>query len=904
MKKIYLFLLLSFFLQKANAQWVTIPDPNFVTFLQQNYPACMNGNQMDTQCGDIVNETVLNCSNKNISDLTGIEYFNNLESLYCNNNNLTFLAQLPNNLIELNCSFNQLTSLPSLPGNLITLGCWNNSLTSLPSLPSVLFDLYANNNQLTSLPSLPSSLAGLLCHSNLLTSLPPLPNSLWQLNCRDNFITSLPALPNSLYSLTCFNNQLTSLPTLPGTLVELHCSENQITTLPSLPNNLWMLNCGNNQLSTLPVLPNSLTELYCHVNNLSALPTLPGNLYKLDCSYNTLNNLPQLPNSLNTLWCHSINITSLPSLPPSLYSLSCNWNQLSTLPALPGTLQILSCAGNQLTSLPNFPSSLTQLYCFGNLLSNLPPLPNQMHTLYCNDNLNLSCLPLLNDNLSDLDFTNTAVQCLPNYGSVTNSNPPLSSLPLCDLFNPNGCDVYWNISGNVYKDNNANCINDTNEPNLGNLKLQLFQNNNLIQQTYSGGEGLYSFDTDTATFTYTVDTSGLPVYVTCPPSGYHTSVLTPADSMDYNMDFGMQCKPGFDVGINNITRSSGQFFPGNSAIIKIGAGDMANFYGMNCANGVSGSVIVDFAGPISFVSAATGALVPVVNGNILTYAIADFGLVNFNSDFRFIVQTDTFAQAGNPVCFTVNVTPTSGDNDISNNLLQHCFTVVNSFDPNAKEVYPQGGIISSQEWMTYTVHFQNTGTAPAQHIYILDTLDNNLDVSSFTLLSYSHEPLTQIFDKVVKFNFPNINLPDSTNDEPNSHGFVQYKVKLVQGLPVGTIISNTAYNFFDFNPPVATNTVSNIVGVTAVANFSYKIGFSVFPNPASSEVTIQFYSEKETTFSLKIYDVHGRVLLGENSVARKGVNELNADVELLRKGIYMVEIITKNDRMMKKLLVN
>jgi uncharacterized repeat protein (TIGR01451 family) len=159
----------------------------------------------------------------------------------------------------------------------------------------------------------------------------------------------------------------------------------------------------------------------------------------------------------------------------------------------------------------------------------------------------------------------------------------------------------------------------------------------------------------------------------------------------------------------------------------------------------------------------------------------------------------------------VNVTPTTGDNNVSNNSMQHCFSVVNSFDPNAKEVYPEGGIPVNQEWLTYTIHFQNTGNAPAQNIYILDTLDQNLMPETFTLLSYSHEPLIQLFGNVVKFNFPNINLPDSTYDEPNSHGFVQYKIKLTPGLPIGTIISNIAYNFFDFNPPIATNIVSNTV---------------------------------------------------------------------------------------------
>ncbi|MBL0050103.1 MAG: hypothetical protein IPP29_00590 [Bacteroidetes bacterium] len=90
MKKHLLFLLISFvflYSNKTQAQYVTIPDPNFVTWLNANgYAGCMNGNMMDTTCGAVVNATSVDCSYQNISDLTGIEYFDNLDSLKCSEN--------------------------------------------------------------------------------------------------------------------------------------------------------------------------------------------------------------------------------------------------------------------------------------------------------------------------------------------------------------------------------------------------------------------------------------------------------------------------------------------------------------------------------------------------------------------------------------------------------------------------------------------------------------------------------------------------------------------------------------------------------------------------------------------------------------------------------------------------
>ena len=156
----------------------------------------------------------------------------------------------------------------------------------------------------------------------------------------------------------------------------------------------------------------------------------------------------------------------------------------------------------------------------------------------------------------------------------------------------------------------------------------------------------------------------------------------------------------------------------------------------------------------------------------------------------------------------MSIMPTAGDYNLSNNSLTYCFPVVNALDPNAKEVYPMGNVDSGQ-WLTYTIRFQNTGNAPAQNIYIIDTLSPYIDASTFQLLAYSALNLTQIFGNVVRFNFPNINLPDSASNEPASHGYVQFKVKLKAGAPSGVQVNNTAYIYFDLNPAVVTNTVSN-----------------------------------------------------------------------------------------------
>jgi Leucine-rich repeat (LRR) protein len=184
-----------------------IEDPNFLSYLQENYPQTIVNDSLDINA-TIGIETLILINDLNLTSIDGIQYFDDLTYLDCSNNQLTSLPELPNGLTDLNCSSNQLTSLPELPNGLTDLNC--------------------SINQLTSLPELPNGLAGINCYFNQLTSLPELPESLLSLLISNNELTSLPELPESLLSLSISNNELTSLPELPNGLITLDFDDNQI----------------------------------------------------------------------------------------------------------------------------------------------------------------------------------------------------------------------------------------------------------------------------------------------------------------------------------------------------------------------------------------------------------------------------------------------------------------------------------------------------------------------------------------------------------------------------------------------------------------------------------------------------------------------------------------------------
>jgi len=311
-EKLLLFVFMFFCLQvlPTKAQWVTIPDTNFVTFLQANYQSCMNGNLMDATCSQIVNEDSLILFGLGIRDLAGVEYFSDLISLNCSSNYLTSINFLPSNLHDLNCFGNSISSISSIPDSLISFNCGFNQLTNLPNLLSVLQKFNCSANDIASIPSLPNSLKLLDCSSNfLISNLPQLPSSLLYLDCSAIFINNLPQLPNSLEYLDCGMNYLISLPPLPGSLIYLYCDHNQLTQLPLLPSILKHLDCGDNSIVNLPQLPINIEVLYASSNQLTSLPLLPDTMlgfYVADNNIYCFSKIPQTNSGAivnNPLFC-------------------------------------------------------------------------------------------------------------------------------------------------------------------------------------------------------------------------------------------------------------------------------------------------------------------------------------------------------------------------------------------------------------------------------------------------------------------------------------------------------------------------------------------------------------------------------------------------------------------------
>lgn len=143
-----------------------------------------------------------------------------------------------------------------------------------------------------------------------------------------------------------------------------------------------------------------------------------------------------------------------------------------------------------------------------------------------------------------------------------------------------------------------------------------------------------------------------------------------------------------------------------------------------------------------------------------------------------------------------------------------CLPIIGAYDPNDKQVFPIGftnqNIIAPNTQLEYLVRFQNTGNDTAFTVYVIDTLDQNLNVESFEMGAASHPfelsmQTTKSGKTFLRWQFNNILLPDSNTNEPASNGFIQFRISPKPGLALGSKVRNHAEIYFDFNPPIITN---------------------------------------------------------------------------------------------------
>ncbi|MBL7783758.1 MAG: T9SS type A sorting domain-containing protein [Saprospiraceae bacterium] len=203
---------------------------------------------------------------------------------------------------------------------------------------------------------------------------------------------------------------------------------------------------------------------------------------------------------------------------------------------------------------------------------------------------------------------------------------------------------------------------------------------------------------------------------------------------------------------------------------------------------------------------------------------------------------------------------------------EYCPVVRNSYDPNDKQAVPTGfdeaHYIYPNTDLEYTIRFQNTGNDTAFRVVLIDTLSRYLDPSSIQIGASSHPVNFRLEgNRVLKFTFQPIALPDSTTNLDGSQGYVTFRIRQNPGLPTGTVIENNADIYFDFNAPVRTNTVFHTIheppfevvsAVNVLDNVWVKV--ETYPNPFSEQLRIQVSGAEVKEASFQLYSTTGQLV--------------------------------------------
>lgn len=466
-----------------------------------------------------------------------------------------------------------------------------------------------------------------------------------------------------------------------------------------------------------------------------------------------------------------------------------------------------------------------------------------------------------------------------------------------------GSTASLNCSGlklNAFLDANANGTQDTGEPNfpLGTFTYQVNNNGNNINVTSPFGEhNIYDTNaTNSYDLSYTILPEYAAFYGVSTASYANVSIVVGAGLQTYNFPITItQSYTDVATYIVPLQQPRPGFTYKNKVV----------YANLGSQTVPTGTVTFTKDANVVITNNTQAGTVPLATGFSYSYS----NLLPFevrSMDVTMQVPTIPSVQLGQLLTNSVSITPLTGDAVPLNNTNSNAQIIIGSYDPNDKMESRGNQILhssfTSNDYLTYTIRFENSGTASAVNVRVEDVLDAKLDENSIRMLDASHTYTLERTGASLKWYFDNIQLPVSVANTQIGHGYITFKVKPKPGYAIGDIIQNTANIYFDYNPAIVTNTFnSEFVSALAVNTFTEN-NISIYPNPAKNQVTISLDNTNEIIANVNVID-----LLGKQVIRINKVNEITKSIDLttLNTGIYFIEIETQSKLVVKrKLIIN
>jgi uncharacterized repeat protein (TIGR01451 family) len=456
---------------------------------------------------------------------------------------------------------------------------------------------------------------------------------------------------------------------------------------------------------------------------------------------------------------------------------------------------------------------------------------------------------------------------------------------------------YCTLLGVVYNDLDGNCTKDANEPGIPDVLIEARG----FGFTSTDANGRYSFKLPAGTYTIREVLDNYSSLSSCQNNGITKTITTNGFGCTHIVDFANQLIPYHDIV--TLLVSYNRPIPGNTYLQKHVVKNRGNFTENDIRKGF------EHDGQLTWQN-MNGA--PLVNrGNNYFQYSSPFALAKGESiEFLLDYFTNTSLPLGTQLYFQDSVAHSSpvstywvnNEETPWNNLLDDYETVYSSYDPNYKEVFPKGvsttGKIPTQtRELTFVTHFENNGTAHAQKVVVIDSLDSKLQPETFKFLHASHKVQTEIRNGTVVFTFDNINLDYTPVGVPNTmaQGYVAYTIRPKQPVKEGMILNTKADIYFDYNPPITTNETFNTFS-DALSTFQpaqYDPGeITLFPNPANTELNLIIPESFSGLKTIHIFNLIGQV----EQFYKVNENQQELDIRMLQSGFHIVKVTDAANR--------
>ncbi|HQW69755.1 MAG TPA: T9SS type A sorting domain-containing protein, partial [Flavobacterium sp.] len=414
-------------------------------------------------------------------------------------------------------------------------------------------------------------------------------------------------------------------------------------------------------------------------------------------------------------------------------------------------------------------------------------------------------------------------------------------------------------------------------------------NGGIVHNVYTSTfHHLYESDpSNVYNLTYNVDTPYYP-YNSCATS--YSNVTVPTASGITTKDFPIIAIPYQDLSVYLMGSSSPR--PGEPYRCLI-------VY-RNYSNQLVPSGTITFNKPTNASIVNTSQSGVVINATGFTYNFTN--LLPYETrtiTIEMLTPTIPTVNLGDLLVSSASINEPTGDIVPLNNNSNLVQVIVGAYDPNDKMESHGGKILFSSftpnDYLTYTIRFENTGTANANFVKITDVLDDKLEPSSIKMVHASADYILERVGASLTWKFNGINLPPSVEDTTIGKGYVIFQVKPKPGYAVGDIIPNFANIYFDTNPAIVTNTF-NTEFVATLGSSDYALtDLKYYPNPVKNSLTIS------NNFTIEKIEVNS--ILGQ-TVLVKEVNDLQTTIDFssLTNGVYFITVTSQGENKVIKII--